>query len=116
MGTAAITVGCSPNPHTLSPTSAPFTSQTCALQGVCISAETASAHVSFILTLPSKQLDFVDPPKDGEGKSAQDSSWGNSLADDCKVVGRAAAGGSASSSSMPELAVDSLCCRVCSLQ
>ncbi|XP_074552376.1 sperm associated antigen 9a isoform X2 [Halichoeres trimaculatus] len=28
--------------------------------------------------------DFVDPPKDREGKSAQDSSWGNSLADDCK--------------------------------
>ncbi|KAM4530161.1 sperm associated antigen 9a isoform 4-T4 [Odontesthes bonariensis] len=32
-----------------------------------------------------KQLDFVDPPKEREGKSAQDStSWGNSLADDCK--------------------------------
>ncbi|XP_038554495.1 sperm associated antigen 9a isoform X1 [Micropterus salmoides] len=31
-----------------------------------------------------KQLDFVDPPKEMEGKSAQDSSWGNSLADDCK--------------------------------
>ncbi|XP_035470195.1 sperm associated antigen 9a isoform X9 [Scophthalmus maximus] len=31
-----------------------------------------------------KQLDFVDPPKEREGKSAQDSTWGNSLADDCK--------------------------------
>ncbi|GAA6229604.1 sperm associated antigen 9a isoform X1 [Lates japonicus] len=31
-----------------------------------------------------KQLDYVDPPKEREGKSAQDSSWGNSLADDCK--------------------------------
>lgn len=70
---------------------------------------TASAHVSFILTLPPKQLDFVDPPKDREGKSAQDSTWGNSLADDCKVVGWVAAGGSASGSSMPALAVDSLC-------
>ncbi|XP_068434013.1 sperm associated antigen 9a isoform X2 [Clinocottus analis] len=32
----------------------------------------------------SLKLDFVDPPKPREGKSAQDSSWGNSLADDCK--------------------------------
>ncbi|XP_070787178.1 C-Jun-amino-terminal kinase-interacting protein 4-like, partial [Enoplosus armatus] len=32
----------------------------------------------------SLKLDFVDPPKEREGKSAQDSSWGNSLADDCK--------------------------------
>ncbi|XP_029913051.1 sperm associated antigen 9a isoform X4 [Myripristis murdjan] len=31
-----------------------------------------------------KQLDLDDPPKKREGKSAQDSSWGNSLADDCK--------------------------------
>ncbi|XP_054861068.1 sperm associated antigen 9a isoform X3 [Amphiprion ocellaris] len=31
-----------------------------------------------------KQLDFVDPPKEREGKRAQDSTWGNSLADDCK--------------------------------
>ncbi|KAM4717637.1 sperm associated antigen 9a isoform 3-T3 [Anableps anableps] len=31
-----------------------------------------------------KQLDFVDPPKEREGKSAQDPTWGNSLADDCK--------------------------------
>ncbi|XP_049926164.1 C-Jun-amino-terminal kinase-interacting protein 4-like isoform X5 [Epinephelus moara] len=31
-----------------------------------------------------KQLDFGDPPKEREGKSAQDSTWGNSLADDCK--------------------------------
>ncbi|XP_029293269.1 sperm associated antigen 9a isoform X4 [Cottoperca gobio] len=31
-----------------------------------------------------KQLDFVDPPKEREGKSAQDSTWGNSVADDCK--------------------------------
>ncbi|XP_019125352.2 sperm associated antigen 9a isoform X4 [Larimichthys crocea] len=31
-----------------------------------------------------KQLDFVDPPKEREGKGALDSSWGNSLADDCK--------------------------------
>ncbi|XP_039974774.1 sperm associated antigen 9a isoform X6 [Xiphias gladius] len=27
---------------------------------------------------------YVDPPKEREGKSAQDSTWGNSLADDCK--------------------------------
>ncbi|XP_061568696.1 sperm associated antigen 9a isoform X3 [Cololabis saira] len=32
----------------------------------------------------SLKLDCVDPPKEGEGKSAQDSTWGNSLADDCK--------------------------------
>ncbi|XP_030590970.1 sperm associated antigen 9a isoform X3 [Archocentrus centrarchus] len=32
----------------------------------------------------SLKLDFGDPPKEREGKSAQDSSWGNSLADDCK--------------------------------
>uniref|UniRef100_A0A8C2ZJI5 C-Jun-amino-terminal kinase-interacting protein 4 n=1 Tax=Cyclopterus lumpus TaxID=8103 RepID=A0A8C2ZJI5_CYCLU len=32
----------------------------------------------------SLKLDFVDPPKPREGKSAQDSTWGNSLADDCK--------------------------------
>ncbi|XP_044186666.1 sperm associated antigen 9a isoform X3 [Thunnus albacares] len=32
----------------------------------------------------SLKLDFVDPPKEREGKSAQDSTWGNSLADDCK--------------------------------
>ncbi|XP_029945538.1 sperm associated antigen 9a isoform X2 [Salarias fasciatus] len=31
-----------------------------------------------------KQLDFADPSKDRGGKSAQDSTWGNSLADDCK--------------------------------
>ncbi|KAM8843811.1 sperm associated antigen 9a isoform 2-T2 [Spinachia spinachia] len=31
-----------------------------------------------------KQLDFVNPPKAKEGKGAQDSTWGNSLADDCK--------------------------------
>ncbi|XP_047427722.1 sperm associated antigen 9a isoform X4 [Mugil cephalus] len=31
-----------------------------------------------------KQLDFADPPKEREGKGAQDSTWGNSLADDCK--------------------------------
>uniref|UniRef100_A0A3P8SH62 C-Jun-amino-terminal kinase-interacting protein 4 n=1 Tax=Amphiprion percula TaxID=161767 RepID=A0A3P8SH62_AMPPE len=31
-----------------------------------------------------KQLDFVDPLKEREGKRAQDSTWGNSLADDCK--------------------------------
>lgn len=53
---------------------------------------TAFAHVSFIPPLPpapsrSKQLDFDDPPKEREGKGAQDSTWGNSLADDCKVVG-----------------------------
>ncbi|KAM4717636.1 sperm associated antigen 9a isoform 2-T2 [Anableps anableps] len=30
------------------------------------------------------KLDFVDPPKEREGKSAQDPTWGNSLADDCK--------------------------------
>ncbi|XP_075880137.1 sperm associated antigen 9a isoform X2 [Nelusetta ayraudi] len=30
------------------------------------------------------KLDFTEPPKAREGKSAQDSSWGNSLADDCK--------------------------------
>lgn len=34
-----------------------------------------------------KQLDYGDPPKEREGKSAQDSTWGNSLANDCKVVG-----------------------------
>ncbi|XP_047199786.1 sperm associated antigen 9a isoform X7 [Hippoglossus stenolepis] len=32
----------------------------------------------------SLKLDYVDPPRDREGKSAQDSTWGNSLADDCK--------------------------------
>nr|XP_046271026.1 sperm associated antigen 9a isoform X3 [Scatophagus argus] len=32
----------------------------------------------------SLKLDFVDPPKEREGKSVQDSTWGNSLADDCK--------------------------------
>ncbi|XP_042360801.1 sperm associated antigen 9a isoform X3 [Plectropomus leopardus] len=32
----------------------------------------------------SLKLDFGDPPKEREGKSAQDSTWGNSLADDCK--------------------------------
>ncbi|XP_029293267.1 sperm associated antigen 9a isoform X2 [Cottoperca gobio] len=32
----------------------------------------------------SLKLDFVDPPKEREGKSAQDSTWGNSVADDCK--------------------------------
>ncbi|XP_056257222.1 sperm associated antigen 9a isoform X10 [Seriola aureovittata] len=32
----------------------------------------------------SLKLDFADPPKEREGKSAQDSTWGNSLADDCK--------------------------------
>lgn len=37
-----------------------------------------------------EQLDFTEPPKEREGKSAQDSSWGNSLADDCKVAGPAA--------------------------
>ncbi|KAM4535652.1 sperm associated antigen 9a isoform 3-T3 [Fundulus diaphanus] len=31
-----------------------------------------------------KQLDFVAPPKEREGKSAQDPTWGNSLAVDCK--------------------------------
>ncbi|XP_028311433.1 LOW QUALITY PROTEIN: sperm associated antigen 9a [Gouania willdenowi] len=31
-----------------------------------------------------KQLDFADPPKEREGKNAQESTWGNSLADDCK--------------------------------
>ncbi|MED6241708.1 C-Jun-amino-terminal kinase-interacting protein 4, partial [Ataeniobius toweri] len=31
-----------------------------------------------------KQLDFVNPPKEREGKSVQDPTWGNSLADDCK--------------------------------
>uniref|UniRef100_A0AAQ4S372 C-Jun-amino-terminal kinase-interacting protein 4 n=2 Tax=Gasterosteus aculeatus aculeatus TaxID=481459 RepID=A0AAQ4S372_GASAC len=31
-----------------------------------------------------KQLDFVNPPKAKEGNGAQDSTWGNSLADDCK--------------------------------
>ncbi|XP_029692725.1 C-Jun-amino-terminal kinase-interacting protein 4-like isoform X6 [Takifugu rubripes] len=31
-----------------------------------------------------KQLDFADPQKEREGKSARDSTWGNSLADDCK--------------------------------
>ncbi|XP_043957000.1 sperm associated antigen 9a isoform X1 [Gambusia affinis] len=31
-----------------------------------------------------KQLDFVDPQKEREGKSAQDPAWGKSLADDCK--------------------------------
>ncbi|XP_024862928.1 sperm associated antigen 9a [Kryptolebias marmoratus] len=31
-----------------------------------------------------KQLDFADPPKERGGKGAQDSTWGNSLADDCK--------------------------------
>ncbi|KAF7659415.1 hypothetical protein LDENG_00298260 [Lucifuga dentata] len=31
-----------------------------------------------------KQLDLDDSPKKREGKSAQDSTWGNSLADDCK--------------------------------
>lgn len=41
---------------------------------------------SFLLSLP-KQLDFADPQKEREGKSAQDSTWGNSLADDCKVAG-----------------------------
>ncbi|XP_034749437.1 sperm associated antigen 9a isoform X11 [Etheostoma cragini] len=32
----------------------------------------------------SLKLDFVNPPKERDGKSAQDSTWGNSLADDCK--------------------------------
>uniref|UniRef100_A0A665UGS0 C-Jun-amino-terminal kinase-interacting protein 4 n=1 Tax=Echeneis naucrates TaxID=173247 RepID=A0A665UGS0_ECHNA len=32
----------------------------------------------------SLKLDFADPPKEREGKNAQDSTWGNSLADDCK--------------------------------
>ncbi|XP_026021029.1 sperm associated antigen 9a isoform X2 [Astatotilapia calliptera] len=32
----------------------------------------------------SLKLDYGDPPKEREGKSAQDSTWGNSLADDCK--------------------------------
>uniref|UniRef100_A0A3P8W208 C-Jun-amino-terminal kinase-interacting protein 4 n=1 Tax=Cynoglossus semilaevis TaxID=244447 RepID=A0A3P8W208_CYNSE len=31
-----------------------------------------------------KQLDLVEPPREREGKSAQDSTWGISLADDCK--------------------------------
>ncbi|XP_020561033.1 C-Jun-amino-terminal kinase-interacting protein 4 isoform X4 [Oryzias latipes] len=31
-----------------------------------------------------KQLDFDDPPKEREGKGAQDPPWGNSLADACK--------------------------------
>ncbi|MED6290089.1 C-Jun-amino-terminal kinase-interacting protein 4, partial [Characodon lateralis] len=31
-----------------------------------------------------KQLDFVNPPKEREGKNVQDPTWGNSLADDCK--------------------------------
>ncbi|KAM8824968.1 sperm associated antigen 9a isoform 1-T1 [Synchiropus picturatus] len=31
-----------------------------------------------------KQSDFADPPQEREGKGAQDPSWGNSLADDCK--------------------------------
>uniref|UniRef100_A0A7N6B9Z6 C-Jun-amino-terminal kinase-interacting protein 4 n=1 Tax=Anabas testudineus TaxID=64144 RepID=A0A7N6B9Z6_ANATE len=32
----------------------------------------------------SLKLDFTDPPKEREGKNAQDSTWGKSLADDCK--------------------------------
>ncbi|KAM3863459.1 sperm associated antigen 9a [Diretmus argenteus] len=32
----------------------------------------------------SIKLDLDDPPKKREGKSAQDTTWGNSLADDCK--------------------------------
>ncbi|XP_078140596.1 sperm associated antigen 9a isoform X3 [Centroberyx gerrardi] len=32
----------------------------------------------------SLKLDLDDPPKKREGKSAQDTTWGNSLADDCK--------------------------------
>ncbi|XP_068193096.1 sperm associated antigen 9a isoform X4 [Antennarius striatus] len=32
----------------------------------------------------SLKLDYLDPPKERESKSAQDSTWGNSLADDCK--------------------------------
>ncbi|XP_067332913.1 sperm associated antigen 9a isoform X5 [Channa argus] len=32
----------------------------------------------------SLKLDIADPPKEREGKSTQDSTWGNSLADDCK--------------------------------
>ncbi|XP_054462928.1 sperm associated antigen 9a isoform X2 [Anoplopoma fimbria] len=32
----------------------------------------------------SLKLDFADPPKAREGQRAQDSTWGNSLADDCK--------------------------------
>ncbi|XP_056143485.1 sperm associated antigen 9a isoform X2 [Lampris incognitus] len=32
----------------------------------------------------SLKLDLDDPPRKREGRSAQDTSWGNSLADDCK--------------------------------
>ncbi|XP_038132554.1 sperm associated antigen 9a isoform X2 [Cyprinodon tularosa] len=32
----------------------------------------------------SLKLDFAEPPKEREGKSARDPTWGNSLADDCK--------------------------------
>ncbi|KAM9780317.1 sperm associated antigen 9a [Neosynchiropus ocellatus] len=32
----------------------------------------------------SLKSDFADPPQEREGKGAQDPSWGNSLADDCK--------------------------------
>ena len=45
----------------------------------------ASAQVSFILLSLPKQSDFADPQIEREGKSAQASTWGSSLADDCKV-------------------------------
>lgn len=60
---------------------------------VCVSFIVAlSPHLPFPLPHldPREQLDFTEPPKEREGKSAQDSSWGNSLADDCKVAGPAA--------------------------
>ena len=66
----------------------PFTSQTCTLWGVCISDERlCTSELHSYSPHPLEQLDFGDPPQEREGKSAQDSTWGNSLADDCKVVG-----------------------------
>ncbi|XP_047215687.1 sperm associated antigen 9a isoform X2 [Girardinichthys multiradiatus] len=39
---------------------------------------------SQLLSNTSLKLDFVNPPEEREGKSVQDPTWGNSLADDCK--------------------------------
>lgn len=51
--------------------------------GCCISA---ALNVHFTVILFPKQLEAEDSLKKREGKSSQET-WGNSLADNCKVVG-----------------------------